>query len=125
MILRFWTAFIGLAFMISSSVFAQDINRQYERDILRLAELLGSMHYLRPLCGAADGQLWREEMEAFIVAEKLNLQFKAHLIERFNRGYQSFAASHKSCTNSARLAMKRYKQKGMRLSQDINTKYAR
>ena len=41
----------------------------YDGQMLRLAEVLGSLHYLRELCGAKEGQVWREEMQKLIERE--------------------------------------------------------
>ena len=37
--------------------------KPYDEKLMRLAELLGAIHFLRELCGANDGQYWRERME--------------------------------------------------------------
>ena len=34
----------------------------FTTDLTRLAEILGALHYLRDLCGAREGQTWRNEM---------------------------------------------------------------
>ena len=36
--------------------------RPYDERLLRLSEILGAVHYLRELCGANDGQAWRDRM---------------------------------------------------------------
>ena len=41
----------------------------FDGDLQRLAEILGALHYLRALCGANEGQKWRDEMQALIDAE--------------------------------------------------------
>jgi len=41
----------------------------YQADLQRLAEILGALHYLRSVCGANEGQTWRNEMQALIDAE--------------------------------------------------------
>src|SRR2546423_11065967 len=41
----------------------------YDRDLQRLAEILGALHYLRALCGANEGAKWRNEMQALVEAE--------------------------------------------------------
>ena len=41
----------------------------YGGQLNKLSEVLGSLHYLRTLCGANEGQKWRDEMQALVVAE--------------------------------------------------------
>ncbi len=52
---------------------------------MRLAEILGSLHYLRTLCGEAGGR-WRTEMEGLLEAENPDTERRAKLIARFNHG---------------------------------------
>jgi len=40
----------------------------FDGDLRRLAEILGALHYLRELCGAAEGQKWRNEMQQLVDA---------------------------------------------------------
>ena len=44
-------------------------DRPYDAKLLRLAEILGAVHYLRELCGAQEGQLWREQMKEIVKNE--------------------------------------------------------
>ena len=37
---------------------AQDV-APYDDHLMRLAEILGALHHLRPLCGADEAQVWR------------------------------------------------------------------
>ncbi|MFN3869589.1 MAG: TIGR02301 family protein, partial [Hyphomicrobiaceae bacterium] len=44
-------------------------SRPYDTKLLRLAELLGAVHYLRELCGANEGQFWRDTMTELMKSE--------------------------------------------------------
>ena len=41
----------------------------FDGNLQRLAEIMGALHYLRALCGANEGQKWRNEVQALIDAE--------------------------------------------------------
>ncbi len=98
----------------------------YEEGLLRLSELMGSIHYLRALCGAQDGNRWRDEMEALVSAEGNNNEDRRRrLVERFNRGYRAFASVYRECTPSARKAVERYMAEGAELSAEISARYSR
>ena len=56
---------------------------------MRLAEVLGSLHYLRNLCGETGNQ-WRDEMEQLLASENPQAERRARFIASFNRGYRSF-----------------------------------
>ncbi|MEI2386527.1 TIGR02301 family protein [Breoghania sp. JC706] len=97
----------------------------YEESLLRLSELLGSIHYLRALCGAQDGSRWRDEMNALVAAEGTDEDRRRKLVERFNRGYRAFASVYRECTPSARRAVETYMAEGAELSAEISARYSR
>jgi len=94
----------------------------YDRQLLRLAEVLGSLHYLRPLCGEKDSP-WRARMEALLEAEKPDNERRARLVASFNHGYSAFASVYKTCTKSAITAIDRYMREGEQLSTGIVDRY--
>lgn len=94
----------------------------YEQSLLRLAEVLGSLHYLRNLCGEA-GDAWRMEMEKLLTTEKPDEARKARMVASFNRGYRSFETSYSTCTASAIESIRRYMEEGETLTRDVAARY--
>src|SRR5215831_4632516 len=80
----------------------------YEGDLQRLSEILGALHYLRDLCGAREGQAWRNEMQALIDSEGATGERRERLTASFNRGYRGFQQSYRTCTPAADYAIRRY-----------------
>ena len=70
----------------------------YEKELLRLSEILGSLAFLRRLCGAADAGEWPKRMQALIESEGTSPGRRARLAGAYNRGYQSFALTYRVCT---------------------------
>jgi uncharacterized protein (TIGR02301 family) len=101
----------------------QTLPPAYEEQMMRLAEILGSLHYLRELCGAKEGQLWRDEMEKLIEQEAPTDLRKQKLTARFNRGFRGFQEIYRECTPSAAEAANRYLRQGVRLSAEIPGRY--
>lgn len=96
----------------------------YDDELRRLAEILGGLHYLRPLCGVqGEGQRWRDEMTALLEAEQPSASRRGQLIASFNRGYAGFANVYRSCTPSARLAVQRHLKEGARLAHEVVVRY--
>lgn len=95
----------------------------YEGDLIQLSEILGSLHYLRPLCGAAEQGQWRVEMQTLIDAAALPGDKRALLVTSFNRGFTSYEQTYRTCTPAARLAIQRFLDEGSRLSRDIAIRY--
>jgi uncharacterized protein (TIGR02301 family) len=94
----------------------------FETRLLRLSEILGSLHYLRNLCGEA-GTKWRDEMEAMLRAENPEPAMRARYVSSFNSGYRAFSAGYASCTESAYAAIGRYMKEGETLSRDIAVRF--
>jgi uncharacterized protein (TIGR02301 family) len=95
----------------------------YEGEMSRIAEILGALHYLRPLCGSAEKERWRDEMQALITAEQPPAPRRDRMIASFNRSYNAYEQTYRTCTPSADLAIKRFIDEGAKLSREIATKY--
>lgn len=95
----------------------------YDNDLRRLAEILGALHYLRNLCGANEGQKWRNEMQALIDAEVPSGSRRAQMILSFNRGYRTFQQSYRTCSPPAEVAIRRYLEEGAKISREITARY--
>jgi len=96
----------------------------YEGDLQRLSEILGALHYLRDICGAREGQVWRNEMQALVDAEAASGERRERLVESFNRGYRGFQQTYRTCTPAADYAIRRYLEEGSKIARDITARYA-
>jgi uncharacterized protein (TIGR02301 family) len=96
----------------------------YESEMQRLSEILGALHYLREVCGAKEGQTWRNEMQALVDAEAPSGERRERLIASFNRGYRGFQQTYRTCTPAADFAIRRYLEEGSKIARDITARYA-
>jgi uncharacterized protein (TIGR02301 family) len=95
----------------------------YDGQLTRLAEVLGSIQYLRSLCGASTSE-WRASMQQLLDADTgTEPKRRERLTAAFNRGYRSFAAVHTSCTDAARTAEERYRIEGATLATEIAARF--
>ena len=94
-------------------------DRPYDTKLLRLAEILGAVHYLRELCGAEEKQLWREQMKAIIKNEATTATRRAKLVNSFNDGYRGYRRTYRNCTSSATLAASRFTSEGARIAASL------
>ena len=94
----------------------------YDPELARLATILGSLHYLRNLCGETGNQ-WREEMEAIILSDKMESLRKKRAIAAFNDGYQAFSTSYTQCNPRAIEAIAKFQTEGAALTETILTRY--
>jgi len=96
----------------------------FDGDLQRLAEILGALHYLRGVCGSNEGTKWRNQMQALIDAETPSGDRRARMIAAFNRGYNGFQQTYRTCTPAAIVAIRRYVDEGARISRDLTARYA-
>ena len=101
---------------------ARALDGPYEGGLLRLAEVMGSLHFLRNLCGE-PGEEWRVQMETMLATENPDPERRARFIANFNRGYRSFEANYAKCTPSATEAIRRYMEEGEKLAREIALRY--
>jgi uncharacterized protein (TIGR02301 family) len=96
----------------------------FDGDLQRLSEILGALHYLRTVCDAKEGQKWRSQMQALVDAEAPSGERRSRMIASFNRGYQGFQQTYRTCTPAADFAIRRYLEEGSRIARDITGRYA-
>jgi uncharacterized protein (TIGR02301 family) len=96
----------------------------FDGNLQRLAEIMGALHYLRALCGANEGQKWRNEVQALIDAEAPSGDRRTRMVASFNRGYRSFQQTYRTCTPAADLVIRRYLEEGSKIARDVTARYA-
>jgi uncharacterized protein (TIGR02301 family) len=96
----------------------------FEGDLQRLAEILGALQYLRGVCGANEGQKWRNEMQALLDSEAPSGDRRNRLVANYNRGYRNFHQTYRSCTPAADVVIRRYLEEGAKISREITARYS-
>lgn len=115
-------ALLLLAAICQGPIAARAAESPFEGQLLRLSEILGSLHFLRNLCGE-NGQDWRAQMEALLEAENPDEERRARFVASFNRGYSGFANAYETCTASALEAINRYMHEGAALTRDTASRF--
>lgn len=93
--------------------------KPYDDRLFRLSEILGAVHYLRELCGAEEGQQWRERMAELVQSEGSTALRKAKLTRSFNKGYQSYSRTYNTCSPSAQSAINRFITEGATIADTL------
>jgi uncharacterized protein (TIGR02301 family) len=94
-------------------------DRPYDSKLMRLAEILGAVHYLRELCGAQEGQIWRDQMKDILRNEGTTAVRRAKLVNAFNDGYRGYRRTYRTCTQSATLATTRFSAEGATIAASL------
>src|SRR5262245_39413666 len=95
-----------------------------EDSLSRLSEILGALHYLRGICAGAEGNRWRNEMQALIDAEGASAERKSRMTASFNRGYTGYQQTYRTCTPAAEVAVRRYLDEGAKLAREVSARYS-
>ena len=95
----------------------------YEKELLRLAEIMGSLALLRPLCTAPDAQEGSRRMQVLLEAEGSTPGRKERLAGAYNKGYQAYALTYRVCTPSAQEASVRFLVEGEQVARSITGRY--
>jgi len=99
------------------------VDPPYQAQMERLAGAMGSLYFLQPLCGHSEID-WRAEMADLIALDEPEADREARLAGAFNAGYEAYARFYRSCTESAREAMRRLLIQGEEAARDIHSRYA-
>lgn len=99
------------------------IDPPYEPQMERLAEILGSLYFLNPLCSEKTTD-WRAQMSDLVSLDQPDEDRQQRLYGAFNGGYQSFSRLYRSCTPSAEEALTRLLIEAETTARDIHTRYA-
>jgi uncharacterized protein (TIGR02301 family) len=99
------------------------IDPPYEPQMERLAEILGSLYFLNPLCkqGATD---WRAQMAELVTLDQPDEDRQQRLYGAFNGGYAAYARLYRTCTPSAEEALSRLLVEAESTARDIHARFA-
>ncbi len=93
--------------------------KPYDDKLMRLAEILGAVHYLRELCSAKDGQIWRDRMKELLDTEGGTAIRRARLTRSFNQGYRSYRRTYVTCTPTAQSSIERFLAEGIQIADGL------
>ena len=114
---------VALLLVLAAPVPAFAIDPPYEAQMEHLAEVMGSLYFLTPLCrpGAPD---WRGQMADLIRLDQPDEDRQQRLYGAFNTGYQAYSRLYRTCTTSAQEALSRLLIEAETTARDIHTRYA-
>ncbi|CAO4183411.1 TIGR02301 family protein [Methylorubrum populi] len=91
----------------------------YDRDLMRLSEIVGALAFLRNLCTAPDAAEWPARMKAILDSEGVTQGRRDRLAGAYNRGFRGYSLTYRVCTPAADEAARRFIAEGERLSHAI------
>jgi len=122
-ILTWRHAVLAACLMLSLTGPTLAIDPPYQRQMERLAEIMGSLYFLQPLCKAGNED-WRSQMSQLIDLDEPDDDRRQRLAGAFNGGYAAYARFHTQCTPASREALTRLLAEAQRLAREIHTRFA-
>ncbi len=95
----------------------------YEPQLLRLAELMGALSYLRDLCGAHDAEAFHAKMASLLEVEAKSETRKESLAGAYNNGFRGYELSYRVCTPAAHEIIARFLDEAAKISTDVANRY--
>ena len=95
----------------------------YETQLLRMAEMMGALAYLRDLCGANDGADFRSKMKSLLDADGVGETERDLLAGAYNRGFEGYRLTYRTCTPAAGEVIGRYLAETARLAAEVASRY--
>ena len=99
------------------------IDPPYQGQMERLAEIMGSLYFLQPLCVSRPDD-WRSEMAELIALDEPDEDRRQRLAGAFNLGYTAYSRFHHACTPAARTALTCLLTEAESIARDIHTRFA-
>jgi uncharacterized protein (TIGR02301 family) len=96
----------------------------YEAQLLRLAEIIGALAYLRDLCGDGDGASFRAKFADLVGAEGTTDARKEALAGAFNRGFRDYEMTYRACAPTAHEIVARFLDEASRIARDVANRYS-
>ena len=95
----------------------------YEPQLLRMAEVIGTLSYLRDLCGDGDGATFRSKFASLLETEGNTPSRRETLAGAFNRGLRDYELTYRTCTPAAREIIARFLDEAARIARDVANRY--
>jgi len=89
----------------------------------RLAEILGSLYFLNPLC-KPGGTDWRAQLADLVRLDQPDEDRQQRLYGAFNNGFSAYSRLYRTCTPSASEALARLLIEAEATARDIHARYA-
>ena len=99
------------------------VDPPYQAQMEKLAQMLGSLYFLNPLCKSGSPD-WRQQMADLVSLDQPDESRQQRLYGAFNAGYAAYSRLYRNCTPSAEEALARLLIEAEANARDIHAHYA-
>jgi len=96
----------------------------YEKPMLDLSEIIGSLAFLTSLCApSGEPNAWQRRMEGLVASEGEASGISEKLMGAYNQGYVAFSTTHRQCSPAAKAAQTLLIHDAARLARMLERRY--
>lgn len=92
---------------------------RHQTRLVRIAEIMGGLHYLRGICDKEKNQVWRGNMLRLLDLEQPPQDVRERMVSRFNSYFDREKRSHATCNRKATREIKRLAGEGQQLTSEL------
>ncbi len=93
---------------------------QHQTRLVRMAEVMGGLHYLRGICDKEDNQVWRGNMMRLLDLEQPPQDVRERMVSRFNSYFDREQKSFSTCNRKATREIKKLAGEGQQLTSELS-----
>ena len=108
---------------VSAASAQSDEQPPFEDDLLRLAEIIGALEYLHPLCARQKAGVWKVEMANLLDSVGADPARRARHIAHYNQAYARFTQLHRSCTEVTTKIVDIYEKEAIVLTRQMANEF--
>lgn len=112
---------VAAAALVAPEAEAQ--SNRAQRDLVRLSEILGSLHYLRGNCVRSERNEWQRSFERLLVLQNPSAALKKNMNGAFNNAYNYYHRNYPTCDPVAARVARDLARDGERLSKSLLFEY--
>ena len=110
---------LAVLFVAPSVAWSQSDYARHSTRLVRIAEIMGGLHYLRGICDKENNQVWRGNMLRLLDLEQPPQDVRERMVSRFNSYFDREKRSYSTCNRKATREIKRLAGEGQQLTSEL------
>jgi len=110
---------LAVLFVAPSVAWSQSDYARHSARLVRIAEIMGGLHYLRGICDKENNQVWRGNMLRLLDLEQPPQDVRERMVSRFNSYFDREKRSYSTCNRKTTREIKRLAGEGQQLTSEL------
>ncbi len=110
---------LAVLLVAPSVAWSQSDYARHQTRLVRIAEIMGGLHYLRGICDKENNQVWRGNMLRLLDLEQPPQDVRERMVSRFNSYFDREKRSYSTCNRKTTREIKRLAGEGQQLTSEL------